>query len=225
VVEADAFDTGFRWREGLRAAFQDITVEAVLLFPGDLQSDSSEANREGWRQLVACAEAHVLAIGDYQCRDRFKSEFDRLWGLPVMQRLFPEEFERLATRGLAKLRSEFFVLGREVLDRFDASDTWAWGPDPTPQVLLSTLGHPDLRVEIIPLGQVEDDPTTREPLGQLRQVVRYVAELVCDRIRYERVKRPAPEQELAVYDQFRRVILPALYRAMLEALDENRAAL
>jgi hypothetical protein len=210
---------------GLSAALQDEEVQVVFLFPGDLTSTISDTNRAGWRQLVDRCGPDVLVIGEYQTEDPFKTAFDQRCGLPAMHMLFPEATAQLSTLGLSKIRSEFLLLGREVIRRFDASNVWSWGPDPTPQVLLSTLSHQDLRIEIVPLGKLGDNPAQRNPLGQLHQVIRYVAALACDRIRAEIAQKFSSQQAEAVYDELQGATFPTLFRHLLEALGTHRSAL
>lgn len=223
--EVDQFDTAPRWRLGILQAFEDEVAEAVFIFPGDMLGEPTADQRAGWKEMLANADAHALVLGDYQSRDRFKTQFDHLVGLPAVEVLFPECIAILRELGQSKIRTEFVIVGRRVFEHFETATTFSWGTDPTVQLILATLTDGNLTIKTpIWLAAFDDDSETRRPLGQMHQMLRYVAELTIDRMMREMADTDDEEGQLRKYDELRGVV-EEIFRRTLAAVDENRAAL
>ena len=228
MLEVDVFDTAVRWRPGVVEALKGPEVGSVFLFPGDMKvKDEGEpitTLRAGWRKMVEAAGPTSLIIGQYESRDRFKTEFDSLIAHRAVEILFDGLAEGLGALALTMMRSEFLVVGREVFEHFDTGLRHFWGPDPTPQLLLSTLTHREMRVEQVWLGEFADDPGTRSALGQMHQIFRFIAELAIDRMVRDKADTRTVTEEIETYDRTRADI-EVLFQETLRALDENRQAL
>ena len=208
TLEVDAYETAQRWRFGIQDAFEQ-DCDGVFLFPGDIVGDSSPGNREGWRRMVqrfrAAAEsgAAVLVLGDYDTSDSFKTDFDSLLVLPVVERIWGAETAEQAIRlRHSKLRTEVFIISREFYQSVDREGLVALGPDPTLQLILYGLrkGHSVLSQHF---GRFSDNDGTRKPLGQLSQLLRILSAQCADRIWHVIVQSRAlpPSSVLRVYRQ------------------------
>jgi hypothetical protein len=64
----------------------------------------------------------------------------------------------------------------------------------------------------VELGRIADDPAARSPLGQLGQVVRYVHQLVEDRIiregAWSRKNRGTPQKQIQTYRRLAELLEP-----------------
>ncbi len=223
--EVDTYDTAPRWRLGIIEALKDDVVQVVFVFPGDTKGEPSAENRAGWSKMLAEAESKALVLGDYKSNDYFKGEFDVLTGLVAVRLLFPRLHQKLKHLGLSKIRTEFFIVGRDVYHHFETQSAFCWATDPTVQLILSILETDDLTVKRpVWLGPITDDPSHRRLLGQAHQIFRYVAQLVIDRMIHDMVEAGDDvEEHLKRYDDLRR-ILKRLFDKTLQALEENRLA-
>jgi hypothetical protein len=166
--------------------------------------------------MLAAAGRDVLVLGDYQTEDTFKTRFDDLVTVPVIECLYPDLAASARALGQSKMRSEFFLIGREVFNHFWTT-RFPFGTDPTVELILATLGNQDLTIDRVHFGEVADDPDCRHPMGQLEQIFRFVVAPAIARIRQETLR----EDNLRAYDGAR-CELERVFELVLAALDENR---
>jgi len=211
VMLVDQDETTLRWRAGVvENAFNDPAVDMVFVFATDFDKVPTDAAREGWRKMTAAAATNALVMGDYQPKPgSFKDEFHNLVAQPAVEAIFPEHAAALVDTGLRQFRTEFFILGRAVLDTLRRDAIW-WHMDPTTDVALACLRHDELTLKVVDLGSFEDRADTRDPLGELFQVSRYVFQLIINRIRLERSAGLSRPGQVRVYEQ----LLPAIDMAV-----------
>lgn len=222
-VPVDCGETALRWRSGVNAAFEDPSVECAFVMPSDFSTEVSEELRAGLQKMVLLAERKRLVIGDFLASPGFKEWFDSGVGFPAVAALYPDQSEKLLQSGQRKLRSEWFILGRDVLER-TKRDLLLWDMDPTVSLVLATDRADDLTLEIVDLGYFSDNPKTRRPLGQLLQITRFVGQLAVNAIRLEISKGFSDLEQLQRYDELRSR-LDAAFRSCLEGIDVNRREL
>jgi mannose-6-phosphate isomerase-like protein (cupin superfamily) len=228
VVPVDQDETTLRWRAGVvERAFDDPAVETVFVFATDFDKLPTDAAREGWLRMTRAAASNTLVLGDYQPKPgSFKDEFHKLVAKPAVEAVFPEQGAALLEAGVRQFRTEFFILGRSVLDRL-RRDAIMWTMDPTTDMALACLRAGDLTLEVVDLGSFEDRADTRDPLGELFQVTRYVFQLVINLIRLKRSAGLSRADQIRVYEDLIPVIDKAVevgryaVRRNLERLKEN----
>jgi len=181
----DHFDTGPRWRVGIKRALKEPGCEAVFVFPGDLKVPPTvkqlEENRQGWSHMLDEAARNDLVIGDYTSHDDFKTVFDKLLGHPITALLFPDLAPSLKAKGHSKLRSEVFIIRRSAFRYAEDCSGFGFGTDPTLQLTLAALqGH--LRVTPEWFGTLTDDDQQRKVLGAIHQLFRFMSQGVVDRL-------------------------------------------
>ena len=230
IQEVDIYSTARRWYYGLELAFRDPGTVAALLFPGDLHVDESgqilpEDQVELLRQMVAEADAFALHLADYRSHDEFKEKFDTLVTWPLLELLYPDEAKEARALKTSKMRTEISLVGRLVFEDFVKNSYFSWGTDPTPQVLLHALRQPHLRVKApAHLDRLADDDNARRAIGQAEQIVRFVDQMVYDRIIESEFTVKGTECQLAAYDRLRGLVEQAS-ALKLRSLDRNRRRL
>jgi len=226
LVEVDTYDTAPRWRLGIVRAFEDEVVKVAFVFPGDIKGVPTAENCAGWAQMLQEAASDTLVLGDYESpEDSFKERFDRLIGHSTVTLLFPRFAREVEQLNHRKLRTEFFVVGRNAYEQFDREMVFFWGTDPTVQLTLSTLSHVSLAVKPpIDLGTIADDPSHRRPLGQLHQIVRFVSQLAVDRMIHEMVAAGNDVDEHLRRYVAMRDILKEIFGRALDTIDDNLEA-
>ena len=223
TLEVDESDTTLRTRWGIQEGFRDPTVEAVIVFPGDIDPahPPSDENRRGWQEMFRQAATNRIAVGDFRSRrNSFKERFDwELIGLPALEEFFPEEAHKIRVVGLRKLRSEFYVLGRGVFEFFMTRGV-AWSMDLTTDFVLAAVSGPGLECVPVDLGEIHDDEDQRRnPLAPMSQMLRFVAQLALQRIRLDRAK--GIPDHLAVYSELRNRVKRSLDKCVV-AIDLYR---
>jgi hypothetical protein len=199
----------------------------VFVFPTDFDKMPTEAARQGWRRMIDLATPDALITGGYQPKPgSFKDEFYARVAKPAVEAIFPDHAARLLGTGLRQLRTEFFILGRAVLTALRQDAIW-WNMDPTTDMALTCLRHPELTLHVVDLGSFEDRADTRDPLGELFQVSRYIFQLAINRIRLERAAGLNRGDQVRMYEH----LIPVMDRAAevaryavrrnLERLKEN----
>jgi quercetin dioxygenase-like cupin family protein len=228
VYPVDQDETALRWRAGaVEKGFEDPTVEAVFVFATDFDKLPTESAREAWRQMADAARPDALIVGEYQPKHgSFKDEFYKLVAKPAVDAIFPGEAPFLVDSGLRQFRTEFFVLGRAVLDRLRL-DGIMWTMDPTTDMALVCLRSGNLTLQVFDLGSFEDRADTRDPLGELFQVTRYVFQLLVNLVRLRRSAGLDRADQIRAYEE----LIPVIDRAVevvryavrrnLERLKEN----
>jgi hypothetical protein len=228
VMPVDQDETTLRWRAGVvENAFNDPAVDMVFVFATDFDKIPTDTAREGWRTMIAAAAPDVLVMGDYQPKPgSFKDEFYVLVARSAVEAIFPNHAAALVDMGIRQFRSEFFILGRAVLNAVRHDAIW-WTMDPTTDMALACLRHKGLNLKVVDLGSFEDSADTRDPLGELFQVLRYVFQLVINRIRLERSAGLTRPDQIRAYEQLIPVIDKAVevgryaVRRNLDRLKEN----
>ncbi|HEY1754325.1 MAG TPA: cupin domain-containing protein [Bryobacteraceae bacterium] len=228
IFPVDQDETTLRWRAGvIDKAFTYPDVEMVFIFATDFDKLPNDTARDGWRKMVAAAAPNHLVLGDYRPKPgSFKDEFYSLVARPVLEAVFPEHAATLIETGLHQFRTEFFILGREVLGVLRQDAIW-WNMDPTTDMALACLRHSELSLEVVDLGSFEDRADTRDPLGELFQASRYIFQLVINRIRLERAAGGSRSEQVRNYEKLIPVIEKALetgryaIRRNLDRLKEN----
>jgi hypothetical protein len=225
AYEVTESETAKRWLPGIRYAFS-LNADAVPVFPGDFvrglrKSESLQRFIDGHKEMLRLASRTRLIVGDYHVRELFKDRFDARVTRPLIASLYPDVADRLSRIGLSKMRSEFFVLGKDYFDTFTAMP-FAWSADPTPQLLLAgMLSQKAMEIRTVDLGDwFRDDRRMRSPLGQLYQMVRIVCALTTDQTRLEQRRDLAREEQMRVYRQMRGQLRQA-WEHLLSAIDEN----
>jgi hypothetical protein len=225
--EVDTYGTSDRWRLGFVAAFRRPEIMAAFLFPGDMTSTPSDAQRTAWQIMLTKADRRALILGDYESpeTERFKQAFDRLVVLPTLEILEPESYSAIRALGLLKHRTEFLIAGRDVFASIDQRVEWIWVHDAVPLLLLAALKgqHDHLRYEKVDLGYFTDDADTRLPLGQLEQILRFPMELVLAQV-VGKNKEPDTTRQSAVYMEMENRIA-RLFDLVLRVITANRAAI
>jgi quercetin dioxygenase-like cupin family protein len=227
IYAVDQEETAHRWRAGWIHAFEDPEVEAAFVFATDFDKPPSDSAREGWRKMAEAASADALVLGDYQPKPAsFKDDFYQLVARPAVEAIFAREGAALVELGLRQFRTEFFVMGRAVLERL-RHDSIPSTMDPTTDMALTCLRSTDLALRLLDLGSFEDQADTRDPLGELYQTTRYVFERVINLIRLKRSAGLDRAGQIRLYEE----LLPVIDRAVevgryaarrnLERLHEN----
>ena len=75
---------------------------------------------------------------------------------PAIRIMEPETCECLDRLGQARLRTEFWVCGREVFESFDRDPSRIWDRDPTP-LLMFTAFQEGFGCQSVDLGYFQDD--------------------------------------------------------------------
>jgi len=232
LQEVDIFSTARRWYYGLVKAFEDAETTAALLFPGDLKKTLSDGQVNSLQAILDEAEVDALHPVDYstgreseQSRDAFKEGFDECVTLHTIDLMFPKYSAQIRALGLSKLRTEVILIGRDVFRVFEKTPNESWGPDPIPQLILTVLRNPALRVKSsIHLGTMGDDKGTRNPLGQFYQIARFTQQMLLDCVIQEDVASQGEEKQMAAYDRLRQKA-EATYALTLRALNTNHQRL
>jgi quercetin dioxygenase-like cupin family protein len=228
VMPVDQDETTLRWRAGVvEKAFDDPAVDMVFVFATDFDKLPTDTAREGWRKMAEAAGPNALVLGDYQPKPgSFKDEFCKLVARPAVEAIFPEQAAALVETGIRQFRTEFFVFGRAVLNQL-RRDAIMWTMDPTTDMALACLRTDGLALKVVDLGSFEDRADTRDPLGELFQVNRYVFQLLINLIRLRRSAHLSRADQIRMYEDLIPVIDKGLevgryaVRRNLERLKEN----
>lgn len=221
-LPVDEDDTTLRWRRGVLRALEEPSIDAVFVFPSDFETPPTDQAREGWREMVDQATSNGLILGDYLAKTgSFKNNFEELVGLAVVEAYFPEEVAKLKSTGLRRIRTEFFVLGRGVLQRVRAAGT-IWTLDPTIDLILACLRSPDLAVSVVDIDFLDDD-SRRDPIGQFLQMTRFCVMLALNMIRLT-PRETDPAKQIVTYDALRSRLEEG-FAALINGIDHNREAL
>lgn len=211
VVKTDQDETTLRWRAGVvENAFEDLAVDAVFVFATDFDKFPTDSARQGWLKMAALAGPNRVAMGQYQPKPgSFKDEFYGLVARAAVEAIFPEEAPALIGMGIRQFRTEFFVLGRSILERL-RRDSIHWNMDPTTDIALTCLRYDDLALHVVDLGSFEDRADTRDPLGEFFQIERYVFQLLINLARYKRSKGLDRASQIRVYEE----LIPVIERGV-----------
>lgn len=229
LLEVEDYGTARRWRYGIREAFRDPDVDWVLNLPGDLVDDPSPENLAGLEKMCNLADRDSMVLGDSLSPNRFKTWFDPHVGEPVTRALFPKVQECLDSLNHSKRRTEFFCVGRNVLKQHDRLLIASWGQDPTIQLLVAAAYSASLTAKSVDLGRLADDDRTRSPLAQLWQIVRFVHQMIEDRI-FSELNRRGEEKngarELSVHRELMGVLCDLYgHGAIMRMVEHNYAEL
>jgi hypothetical protein len=226
VLKVTEVETAKRWLPGIRHAFS-LGAAAVSVFPGDCvkrlnRSRSLDTFIDRCRKMLTLASRARLIVGDYKVKEPFKDRFDARLTRPLIAVLYPDVVDRLSTIKLTKMRSEFFVLGKDYFDEF-VTMPFEWSADPTPQLLLAGLLAPkSLEMRTVHLGDwfCDDKSTRSRPSSRFYQMARLACTLITDKTRLEQRKDPQSGEQLLTYQQMRGQ-LSQVWTHLLKAIDED----